>query len=148
MADVDREIIRRRGLAEFVRRAWDIVEPGTPLHWSWHMQEICSVLESMWRFGRGAPREIGSDNRELVINVPPGMSKSVLASVLWPAWIWTLDPGHRFIAASHNDRVVLRDAEKMRTVVKSNWYRERPDPCGPEHGREHGLRHARRDVDH
>ncbi len=123
-ADVDREMVRRRGFAEFVRRAWEIVEPGTSLTWSWHMQAMCDQLESLWIFGGDTPREIGCENRDLVINVPPGMSKSVITSVLWPAWAWTLDAGHRFIAASHNDRVALRDAEKMRTLVKSPWYRE------------------------
>lgn len=115
LAALQRELIARCGFAEFVRLAWDLVEPGTELQWSWHMDLICEDLERVTR------REI----RDLVVNIPPGFSKSVLVSVLWPAWQWTIDPGHRFIAASHNDRVVMRDAEKMRTLVKSDWYRAR-----------------------
>ena len=128
LADIDREQIRRRGLAEFVRRAWHLVEPASPLRWNWHLDLICNALE------RVARREL----RDLVVNVPPGMSKSLLVSVLFPAWVWTLQashaphlpsmlfgPGHRFIAASYADDVVLRDARKMRTLVLSDWYRAR-----------------------
>jgi len=127
-ADIDREVIRRRGFAEFVRRAWHLVEPASPLRWNWHLDLICDALE------RVARREM----TDLVVNVPPGMSKSLLVGVLFPAWVWTLGqdyapglpamlfgPGHRFIAASYSDDVVMRDARKMRTLVLSDWYRAR-----------------------
>lgn len=128
LADIDREQIRRRGFAEFVRRAWHLVEPASPLRWNWHLDVICRALEAVAR------REV----RDLVINVPPGMSKSLLVDVLFPAWVWTLradyapplpsmlfGPGHRFITASYAEDVVLRDARKMRTLVMSDWYRAR-----------------------
>lgn len=128
LADIDREQIRRKGFAEFVRRAWHLVEPASPLRWNWHLDVLCRALE------RVARREV----RDLVINIPPGMSKSLLVDVLFPAWVWTLTadyaptlpsmlfgPGHRFITASYADDVVLRDARKMRTLVMSDWYRAR-----------------------
>lgn len=128
LADIDREQIRRKGFREFARRAWHLVEPASPLRWNWHLDVICRALEQVAR------REV----RDLVINVPPGMSKSLLVDVLFPAWVWTLradyapalpsmlfGPGHRFITASYADDVVLRDARKMRTLVMSDWYRAR-----------------------
>lgn len=111
--EIDREWIARRGLAEFVRRAWGEVEPSAPLVWSWHLEAICEHLAAVSR------REI----HDLVINVPPGCSKSLGVSVLWPAWVWTWDPGHRWIAASYSERVAYRDADKMRELVKGEWYR-------------------------
>lgn len=114
-ADEDRELIARVGLTEFVKLAWPEIERSMGLKWNWHLDAICEHLEAVSR------REI----RDLVVNVPPGMSKSTIVSVLWPAWQWTFDPGHRWIAASYADRVVLRDAERMRSLVKSDWYRER-----------------------
>lgn len=114
-AAIDREWVRRRGLPELAKRAWGIVEPSARLRWSWSMDAICEHLTALAR------REI----RDLVINVPPGCSKSLLSSVLFPAWVWTFDPGHRFIFACYSDRIAVRDAEKQRTLVKSDWYRER-----------------------
>lgn len=113
-ADIDREWIRRRGFAEFVRRAWHQVDPA-PLRWSWHLDAVCEHLEAVTR------RQI----RDLVINIPPGCSKSLLASVLWPAWMWSMDPSRRFIVASYAERVVLRDARKHRKLVDGDWYQAR-----------------------
>ncbi|MBK8696062.1 MAG: phage terminase large subunit [Deltaproteobacteria bacterium] len=113
-AEVDRELIARKGFREFVRRAWPQVEPA-PLVWGWHMDAICEHLEAV------AHREI----RDLVINIPPGTSKSLLSSVLWPAWVWTLDPARRFIVASYAERVVLRDARKNRKLVDGDWFQAR-----------------------
>ena len=114
IAGTDREAVRRWGLREFVKIAWPEVEPQ-PLTWSWHLDAMCEYLEAVTR------REI----RDLVINVPPGCSKSLITSVLWPAWVWTLDPTHRWIVASFSDEVVLRDARKARTLVAGDWFAAR-----------------------
>ena len=113
-ADLDRERVRRGGLREFVKRAWPQVEPQS-LVWGWHIDALCEHLEAVTR------REI----RDLAVNVPPGCSKSLITSVLWPAWVWTLDPTHRWIVASYSDEVVLRDARKARTLVSGDWYAAR-----------------------
>ena len=94
---------RRRGLKEFVQVAWPQVE-ASGLIWNWHLDAMVEHLEAVTR------REI----RDLAINVPPGLSKSRVVSILWPAWMWTLDPGRRFLVASFSADVVYRDARKMR----------------------------------
>ena len=112
---IDREWVRRRGLVEFVRRGWGEVEKSQALTWSWHLDAMCEALEAVTR----------RDIRDLVINVPPGCSKSLVTSVLWPAWVWSFDPGHRWITVSWGDKVTLRDADKMRSLIKGCWYQER-----------------------
>jgi predicted phage terminase large subunit-like protein len=114
LAALDRDDVAAGGLREFVKLAWAQVEPQR-LSWGWHLDAICEHLEAVTR------REI----RDLVINVPPGCSKSLIASVLWPAWVWTLDPSHRWIVASYSDEVVLRDARKARTLVTGDWFAAR-----------------------
>ncbi len=114
LAALDRDDVAAGGLREFVKLAWPQVEPQR-LVWGWHLDAICEHLEAVTR------REI----RDLVINVPPGCSKSLITSVLWPAWVWTLDPTHRWIVASYSDDVVLRDARKCRTLVTGDWFSAR-----------------------
>jgi predicted phage terminase large subunit-like protein len=114
LAALDRADIAHEGLRAFARLAWSQVDPH-PLVWWWHLDAMAEHLEAVQR------REI----RDLVINVPPGMSKSLFASVLFPAWVWTLDPAHRWIVGSYSDEVVLRDARKMRTLVAGDWYATR-----------------------
>lgn len=111
---VDRELVRRRGFAEFVRVAWPEIE-SVPLVWNWHLDAMVEHLEAVTR------REI----RDLAINVPPGLSKSRVVSVLWTAWMWTLDPGRRFLMASFSEKVSHRDARKMRDLVRSSWFQAR-----------------------
>lgn len=113
-ADIDRELVRRRGFREFVKRAWSHVEPS-PCVWSWHMDAICEHLEAVTR----------GEVLKLVINVPPGHSKSLLANVLWPAWEWSHSPEQRYICATFDSDLATRDARKMRSLVTSDWYRAR-----------------------
>jgi predicted phage terminase large subunit-like protein len=102
----------RRSLAEFVRRAWPAVDP-TPLTWNWHVDAICSHLQAVTE-GR---------IRNLLINIPPGHAKSMLVSVMWPAWEWARDPGVRTLFGSYSIELALRDSVKCRDVVTSEWYR-------------------------
>lgn len=101
-------------LEEFVKEAWGIVEPA-PLVWERHMEELCKHLEAVFN----------GTIRQLVINVPPGTSKSLIVSVFWPAWVWTKDPSKKWIFGSYADLIVRRDALRMRMLVDSDWYRER-----------------------
>lgn len=106
-----------RGLAEFVKMAWHVLEPGTPYIHGWHIDAMCEHLEAVTN---------GEINR-LLINVPPGTMKSMLTSVLWPAWEWgPADIPHlRIVGASHEQGLAIRDARKMRLLISSDWYQER-----------------------
>jgi predicted phage terminase large subunit-like protein len=108
---IEAELARRK-LERFVRVAWRILEPSTPLVWNWHLTILCEELEAVTR------REC----KRLIINVPPGTMKSLLVSVFWPAWEWARDPSIRFLTASYGDRVAERDNMKMRDIIQSPWF--------------------------
>lgn len=118
LADVQRnaEKIRQRcvTLAGFVREAWHVLEPNARLVWNWHLDAICDHLEAVTH---------GRLNR-LLINVPPGSSKSMLVSVMWQAWEW--GPcgmsSMRYLTTSFNDGPVKRDTRKTRDLILSDWY--------------------------
>ena len=121
MAQLCREIAAARDeactLAQFVRRAWCIVEPHTPYVHNWHIEALCELLESVSR----------GDTQRLIVNVPPGTMKSLLVSVFWPAWEWAERPGLRYLAASYGSDLSRRDNLRLRGVIASPWYR---DYCG------------------
>ena len=110
--DVKAEYARRH-LRAFVEQAWSIVE-AVPFVTNWHIDILCEQLE---RVGRG-------EQGHLLINIPPGTAKSLIASVFWPAWVWATDPSKRFIAASYGQDLATRDAVKMRVLIESAWYQE------------------------
>lgn len=117
LAAIDRELVARRGFAEFVRRAWPQVEPS-PLVWGWHIDAVCEHLE-MW---------LRDEFHDLVINEPPGCSKSLIVSTLFPAYVWITRPSWRWIAGSYDREIAYRDARRHRELVGSDWWHARwPD---------------------
>jgi predicted phage terminase large subunit-like protein len=118
LADVEKnaEQIRKRckSLAGFIRRAWHVLEPEAKYVHSWHIDAICQHLEAVTD---------GRINR-LLINVPPGSSKSLIVSVLWPAWEWGPCGRRslRYLATAFNDGPVKRDTRKSRDLIASEWY--------------------------
>lgn len=102
-------------LAEFVKSAWHVVEPSTPLVWNWHLDTLCGYLEAVYE-GR---------IKRLIVNIPPGTMKSLVVSVFYEAWIWTKDPGYRFLCGSNEGTLATRDSLRMRQIIESDWYKDR-----------------------
>ena len=110
LLNAERELCRR-SLADFAKRAWRVLEPSTPLAWGWCLDAICMHLEAVtdWRINR------------LLVNVPPGTMKSLLTSVIWPAWEWgPRNLQHmRIVGTAHNEALAVRDSRRCRDLVKS-----------------------------
>lgn len=134
-----RRHILRGGLHQFVRSVWPVVEPGVPFSDGKHIALICAHLEAVTR------GEI--DN--LIINQPPGTSKSSIVSVIWPVWDWLVSaPGDRFMFATFDESLAVRDSEKSRNLVNSTWFRILfGDLCGHAPGtcKHPRLLHSRHD---
>jgi predicted phage terminase large subunit-like protein len=113
----------RRHLKHFVREAWHVLEPNTTLEWSWHIECIADHVQWMLEQWMGRrPYQVST----LVVNVPPGSMKSLILNVFAPAWMWLPcnAPHWTLLTISGSDSVVTRDADKMRDLIKSPWYRE------------------------
>lgn len=112
----DAEAIRERcqSLAGFIREAWHVLEPSQPYIHGWHIDVICDHLEAV------------TDGRitRLLINIPPGTMKSLVASVFWPAWEWGPRglPAMRYLTTSYAEKYVKRDSRRMRDLVQSEWF--------------------------
>jgi predicted phage terminase large subunit-like protein len=102
----------RRQFSVFVEDAWPIVEPAAPLIPGKHLDALTLHLQAV------AEGSI----RNLLINVPPGHSKSLVVSVLWPAWMWARRPAWRCLAASYAAELAIRDSVKCRSLIESDWY--------------------------
>ncbi|MGA2716579.1 MAG: phage terminase large subunit [Bryobacteraceae bacterium] len=114
LAEIDQERASR-SLREFVRQAWLIIEPSTPFVPGWHIDAIIEHLEAI---------SLGYI-RNLLINVPPRHMKSLLVSVLWPAWEWIRSPERRFLYSSYAAQLSIRDSVKCRRLIESPWYQDR-----------------------
>jgi predicted phage terminase large subunit-like protein len=106
-----------KSLAEFVKQAWHVIEPGAPYVHGWHIDAICQHLEAC----------TSGEILRLVINVPPGCMKSLILNVFWPAWEWGPKnmPHLRGLGVSHKQELAMRDNIKLRRLIASKWYQAR-----------------------
>lgn len=109
---VERELCKR-SLSDFLQLAWSHIDPVKYVH-NWHIDALADHLEACAK----------GDIKRLLINIPPGTSKSTMAGVMFPAWLW--GPfgwaGARIIGAAHEQGLAVRDNRKMRELVTSPWY--------------------------
>jgi predicted phage terminase large subunit-like protein len=105
-------IAERLPLSEFLRGAWQVVEPGKEYVHGWHIDAICEHLEAVTR----------GEIRNLIINIPPRHMKSLAVSVFWPTWVWTWWPESRWLFSSYADTLATRDSLKCRRIIQSQWY--------------------------
>ena len=104
----------RRSLFRFMQVFWSEVSPDIP-RWNWHIPYLCAQLMNVAHgVGRMEPRK-----HDLIINIPPGTTKSITCSVMFPAWCWTNWPWMRFIAGSYSGALSLELAEKSRDILRS-----------------------------
>jgi predicted phage terminase large subunit-like protein len=115
IVSADREAVRRGGFPAFIELAAKHVLPGGRYIRGWHHRLCAEHFEALY------------DGRctTLVVNLPPGHMKSVLFSVLGPAWIWSQQPDYVFMCASYDPTVANTFAEAHKGLCLTPWFRER-----------------------
>ena len=103
-----------QSFATFVERAWPTIEPTRPLLPSVAIGALTAALQA-----------VGENRmRRLAIACPPGVSKSLVAAVAFPAWLMLRERGAaRVMAGSYSHDLAVRDSRRCRDLVTSTWYR-------------------------
>ena len=109
----------RRDFYEFVQYFWDTIIAEEPI-WNWHIKYLCDELQAIGE--RVAKREQKLHDY-VIINVPPGSSKSTIISEMYPLWCWTIDPTQRFICGSYASTPAEDIAEKCYNIYISDKFR-------------------------
>ena len=110
---IDRELCKR-SLYYFLQYFWDIVSSHS-FRENWHIKYLCDELETIAkRVGNRQPRLY-----DLIVNVPPGSTKTITCSIMFPIWCWTNWPWMRFITASYSGALSLQSADYSRELVRS-----------------------------
>lgn len=110
-------------LRDFLQAAWPILDPA-PFVGGWHIDALCEHLEACSR----------GELTRLIINVPPGSSKTMTALIMWPAWEWTWRPQAKFMCATYEQPLSFIKAHVCQRLLESRWYQDRwgamwtPDP--------------------
>ena len=116
---VIRRELNRQSFYEFLQYFWPLVSPHK-FEGNWHIEYLCGQLEELAkRVGAREPRL-----HDLIINVPPGSTKTITCSIMFPVWCWTQWFWMRFICASYSGALALESAEYCRELVRSSQFQE------------------------
>jgi predicted phage terminase large subunit-like protein len=106
------DAILRKHFDFFLRRSLMTLNPGQPYLPNWHIRAITHQLERTRR----------PEITRLIINGPPRHLKSLLVSVVFPAFLLGHEPWHRIFAISYGSDLSSKHASDFRSIVESPWY--------------------------
>ena len=99
---------------DFVELMWPVLEPEQPFVRGWVQEAICAHLQAVTE----------GKLTKLLINVPPGFTKSMLVSVMWPAWEWgpRNRPDLRYMSWSYSAELTEQHNENCRKIIEHEVY--------------------------
>lgn len=107
----------RKSFYMFVKEMWSTIIPEKPV-WNWHIKYLCDELQIVAeRVFKGLPKE-----HDLVINIAPGSTKSVVVSVMFPVWVWLKFPTARSICGSYSFQLAMDLSRRSRDIVRSDVF--------------------------
>lgn len=108
----------RNSFHYFFREFWSVIEPETLVE-NWHIKYLCDELQNVAK--RVFDRE--PKNHDLIINIPPGSTKSSIATVMFPVWCWINDLAIRTISSSYSNSLSIDHAVKSRDILQSDKFK-------------------------
>lgn len=116
--DLKREELENSFYA-FIRFFWSVVCKDEYRD-NWHIHYISDILQNI------AIRVVNREPCEheyVVINVPPGSTKSIICSVMFPAWCWVKDETLRFITGTYEKSLATDFNVMSRNILKSDDFK-------------------------
>jgi predicted phage terminase large subunit-like protein len=87
---------------------------------SFHIEYLSNEMQNIGeRIVARQPKEY-----DLIINIPPGQSKSTIATIYFPVWLWIKDPSIRVISGSYAATLSIEHATKSRTLIRSDKFQK------------------------
>lgn len=105
-----------KSLYWFVLNFWSVLN-ADPFIDGPHIKFICNQLQAYK--DAIVKREYIED---LIINVPPGSSKSTIVSQMFPVWLWIHAPWAVVITSSYSSGLSVYHATKSRQIVQSDRF--------------------------
>lgn len=109
----------KRSFYYFFRYFWDTIVEDDLVD-NWHIKYLCDELQEL------ANDVIARKPKkyDLIINIPPGTTKSTIATIMFPVWCWVVDPAMRFITGSYSASLSTEHAVKSRDIIRSDKFKE------------------------
>lgn len=107
----------RRSFYFFFLEFWETIE-AVNLIPNWHIEFICNELQDVYDIW-----ETGAGQDDIIINVPPGSSKSTICTQLYPVWLWIKNPSIRIISSSYASDLSTAHAVRSRNCIASDKFK-------------------------
>ena len=108
----------KRDFFYFLQEFWSVIIPEDPVY-NWHIEYLCKELQKVVE--KVANRE--TKDYDLVINIPPGTSKSTIVTIMLPVWAWIIDATIRNLTASYSSSLSTDHALKSRDIIRSDKFK-------------------------
>lgn len=121
MIKIDPEIFSHKqesGFYLFFKYFWSFLEPSTKLADNWHIKYLCDELQKVG--ARVIERQPFEYN--LIINISPGETKTSIATIFFPVWLWINDASIRALTGSYSKDLALEPADKSRDLIKTEEF--------------------------
>lgn len=114
MADNNRAFraVLASDLVAFLEKVYPEINPGGTLYLADYIEYLADALD---RVGNG-------QDRRVIVNMPPRHLKSILLSIVWPAWILGRNPKKRIAVVSHSQDLAHDLAIKTLRLMQSDVY--------------------------
>lgn len=113
-----RREINKRSFYEFLKFFWPVISNDKFVD-NWHIRYLCNELQIL------AEHVISNKPRpyDLIINVPPGTSKTTICSIMFPVWCWVRAYVLKLITVSYSSTLSLESAELSRDLIRSDLFK-------------------------
>lgn len=101
-----------RSFRHFVNQHYPELEDGDPFIWGPHHTVICDTLERVYR----------GEIKQLIINLPPGFTKTMLVVIFFAAWCFAGSPRSRFLHVSASQTLINQNSEAVKAVMATELY--------------------------
>lgn len=105
---------------EFFKWAFKILYPNEKYEDSFHIKYLCDLLQEESERILQRKRK----TKDVIINIPPRTSKSLLTSVCYLPWVWLKNPYATFICVSFDDELSMLNSQLSKDIIKSDEYQE------------------------
>lgn len=108
----------RLSFFEFVKSFWDVIIKEKA-EYNWHIPYLCEELQAL------SVPIVAREKKpyDIIINIPPGTTKTTICTIMFPAWLWTQDASLRVITNSYSKELSIEHATKSKDIIISDKYK-------------------------
>lgn len=123
----------KASLFEFVKEFWSVIITDEYVH-NWHIEYMCDEIQLVVdKYVLDRDPHISNDKwyhgiidniqKNLLFNIPPGTSKSTIASRMLPAWIWAVDSSKTVMTNTVSASNANEFSSKSKDIIQSDLFK-------------------------